>query len=95
MVIRADARAMGAVTAHDARVAPRWQASTAAQRAQAGVGTSECISYKLDEHGNKVEPHIFRAKRERGTRRQRRQHNVQHEARMTLLRLAGNNSEVD
>lgn len=49
MVIRADAKAMGAVTAHTPRVAARWQASKASERTFGGrpfSGTSACISYK-------------------------------------------------
>jgi len=51
MVIRADAKAMGAITAHTPRGAERWLASKPSQRTFGGrpfTGTSECISYKAD-----------------------------------------------
>jgi hypothetical protein len=51
LVIKADARAMSAVTALDTRVSQRWQASKADDRIFGGKpfsGTSECISYMPD-----------------------------------------------
>lgn len=43
MVIRADAKAMGAVTAHSVRVNDRWQGS--------GTKSGECVSIFTDENG--------------------------------------------
>ena len=97
MMIRADAKAIGAVTSTTTRVTERWQGSSEAQRAKAGVGTSECVSYKLDEHGNKVDAYLFKPKRtnlHKG-RAQRRQANKAAQVRQHLLELAGNNSNVD
>lgn len=51
MMIRADAKAMGAVTAIDTRVSARWMTSKPSKRTFGGrpfTGTSECISYKAD-----------------------------------------------
>src|SRR5688572_17619350 len=97
MMIRADAKAIGAVTSNTVRVAPRWQGSSEAQRVKAGVGTSDCISYKLDAEGNKVEGRIFRPKRANiaAKRVQRRQATKAAIIRQHLLEIAGNNSEVD
>ena len=97
MMIRADAKAIGAVTSTTTRVAERWQGSTEAQRVKLGVGTSECVSYKLDEHGNKVEAYLFKPKRASisNKRAQRRQANKQAQIRQHLLELVGNNSDVD
>lgn len=66
MVIRADAKAIGAVTALDTRVSARWQASRADTRTFNGrlfTGTSECISYKNGTAS------IFRSTRTRKTNR--------------------------
>jgi len=49
IVIKADARAFGAVTALDTRVSKRWQSSNPSKRTFDGkpfTGTSECISYR-------------------------------------------------
>lgn len=97
MMIRADAKALGAVTAHDTRVAPRWLPSSEAQRVKLGVGTSECVSYKLDAEGNKVDAYLFKPRRVSiaAKRTQRRQTTKAAQIRQHLLELAGNNSEVD
>jgi hypothetical protein len=97
MMIRADAKAMGAVTAHDTRVSKRWLPSSEAQRVQAGVGTSECVSYKLDAEGNKIDAYLFKPKRVSisNKRAQRRQANKAAQVRQHLLELVGNNSDVD
>jgi len=66
IVVRSDARAMGAVTALDTRVSKRWQVSNPDKRTFKGKpfsGTSECVSYKLDADGNKTGAHIFRKAR--------------------------------
>lgn len=63
MVIKADARAMSAVTALDTRVSERWHPSQADKRIFDGklfTGTSECISYKADGTAS-----IFRSTRTR------------------------------
>jgi hypothetical protein len=97
MMIRADAKAIGAVTSTTTRVVERWQGSTEAQRAKLGVGTSECVSYHLDADGNKINGRIFVGKRKAVAtqRAQRRQLNKQAAIRQHLLELAGNNSNVD
>jgi hypothetical protein len=89
MVIRADARAMGAVTDHDVRVTPRWQGSSATQRAEAGVGTSECVSYYRDENGEIINARIFKPKRERTATRSRQHKNDRNAQRLALLHSAG------
>lgn len=68
MVIRADARAMGAVTALDTRVSPRWNASRASARTFGGVpftGTSECISYAPDGTASVFTPRTRKPNRTR------------------------------
>jgi len=95
MMVRSDAKANGMVTSHTTRVAPRWQGSTAAQRERVGVGTSECVSYKLDADNNKIDAHIFHARREHISRKARKRRNVENEVRLHLLELAGNNSDAD
>lgn len=97
MMIRADAKAIGAVTSITVRVAPRWQGSTEAQRVKANVGTSECVSYRMDAEGNKVEGRIFQPKRSSmaSKRMQRRQASKQAIIRQHLLEIAGNNSDAD
>jgi len=97
MMIRADAKALGAVTSNTVRYAQRWQGSTEEQRVKLGVGTSECVSYKLDADGNKIEGRIFVGKRKSIShkRAQRRMLNKQAEIRQALLEIAGNNSDAD
>jgi hypothetical protein len=63
IVVRSDARAMSAVTALDTRVSARWLPSKADKRTfdhKPFTGTSNCISYKLDDAGNKVDAKVFR-----------------------------------
>ena len=89
MVVRADARAMGAVTDSDVRVTPRWKGS------KPGKFTSECVSYKLDSNGNMVEAHIFRPKREHISRTAATSRNERNVQRLHLLELAGMIGDVD
>jgi|SRR5215469_4007888 len=75
IMVRADARSMGAVTALDTRVSSRWQASDPTKRTFGNkpfTGTSACVSYKLDADGNKVGAHIFRNTRDARTRKPNR-----------------------
>jgi len=96
MMVRSDAKANGMVTSHTTRVAPRWKGSTASQREAVGVGTSECISYKLDPTtGEKVDAHIFHARREHISRKARKRRNVENEVRMRLLNIADDAPHVD
>ncbi len=95
MMVRADAKANGMVTSHTTRVAPRWQGSTASQRERVGVGTSECVSYKLDADGQKIDAHIFHARREHISRKARKRRNVENEMRMRLLNIADSAPHVD
>jgi hypothetical protein len=67
LVIKADARAMSAITALSTRVSDRWQGSKPSERKFDGklfTGTSECISYKADGTAS-----IFRSTRTRKTNR--------------------------
>jgi hypothetical protein len=61
MVIRADARAIGAITALGAPM--RRKPNTSDYRT--GNRASDCISYRLDNDGNMVNATIFRATRTR------------------------------
>lgn len=90
MMVKADAKAGGAITAQSTRVAPRWQGSKPSDH------TSECISY-FEENGKKVNAHIFVGKRKSiaNKRAQRRTLNKQAQIRQHLLELAGNNSDAD
>ncbi len=72
MVVRSDARAMSAVTALSTRVSDRWQGSNADTRTFDGkpfTGTSNCVSYYLDDDGNKVNARLFRAAHRRKSNR--------------------------
>lgn len=83
MVIRADATAMGAVTALDTRVSQRWQPSDANKRTFGGKrfsGTSECISYKADGTAT-----IFKSTRTRKNNRNMVQANKAQDKRLALM----------
>lgn len=83
MVIKADAKAFGAVTALDTRVSDRWQPSDASKRTFGGKrfsGTSECISYKADGTAT-----IFRATRTRKNNRNHVQANRAQDKRLALM----------
>jgi hypothetical protein len=57
----------------------------------------ECVSYYLDEHGNKERGKVFTPSREARASKQRKrtQVNEAHATRLRLLAAAGNNSDVD
>jgi len=72
MVIKADAKAMGAVTAQSTRVSKRWQASNPDKRVFNGkrfTGTSVCISYTNRDRSDAVIFRSARAERRATTRR--------------------------
>jgi hypothetical protein len=91
MAVRSDAKASGMVTSHTTRYTERWQGSKASDF------TSECVSYKLDSEGNKIEGKVFHGKRKAISvqRAQRRMLNKQAAIRAHLLDIAGNNSDAD
>jgi hypothetical protein len=91
MVVKADAKAMGAVTAHSARVAPRWQGSKPSDH------TSECVSYYRNEDGTPRDGKIFVGKRKSIATKRAAKRMIDRQAaiRLALLDIAGNGSEVD
>lgn len=83
LVIKADARAMSAVTALSTRVSDRWQGSKPSERKFGGKlfsGTSECISIKADGTAS-----IFRSTRTRKPNRNHVQQNNAQDKRIALL----------
>lgn len=91
MAVRADAKASGMVTSHTTRYTERWQGSKASDH------TSECVSYKLDSEGNKIEGKVFHGKRKAIATKRAHKRMVDKQAaiRAHLLDLAGNNSDAD
>lgn len=89
MLVKADARSMGAVTPTDVRATPRWQGSKASDF------TSACVSYTEDSDGNPHGIHVFTTPRKHISRKVAAVKNERKERNLYLQSLAGNNSEVD
>jgi hypothetical protein len=69
MVIQSDARAMGATTA--LRRGKRYGQKPSMSDYRTGSRASDCVSYRLDDDGNKVGAHIFAPTRTRKPNRDR------------------------